>query len=98
MPAVVRPWEMLRIPAGEMGPKRGARLQTHDSSLVSAQASMLSMRSLANSAVDQERAVKFIYGAATLLPSMPAYVLESWKRRLGLENTGSFTKLLYDHG
>ena len=30
MPAVVRPWETLRIPAGERRLEEGARLQAHD--------------------------------------------------------------------
>lgn len=77
MPAVAGPWEMLRISAGEMLLERGAQLQAHDSNFVSALTSVLSMASLADSAVDHERAVTFIYKSAIALPSMPVYICNS---------------------
>lgn len=98
VPAVVRPWEMLSISAGETGPQKRARLQTQDSSFVSALASMLSKTGLADSAVTTRELSHSFTELPLPSPSMPSYVLEHWKGRQDLENISFFPKLLYDQG
>lgn len=54
-----------------MGPERGDQIQTQDSEVVTALALVPCMTGLGNSAMDNAIAVKFTYGAATSLFSIP---------------------------